>query len=92
MSRPIPEWPRRAARTHPRAGRPATLGEQIVARQGVLDVPILQAATSTLERVLHNHQTVGTHGLFIGRIVATSGGDGSPLINFQSELRTLLRR
>jgi flavin reductase (DIM6/NTAB) family NADH-FMN oxidoreductase RutF len=59
--------------------------------QGLLDVPVLQAAISALECVLHSHQAVGTHGLFIGRIVATRGGGGPPLINFQGELRTLPR-
>ncbi len=57
--------------------------------KGVLDVPLLQAAIGTLECVLHQHQVVGTHGLFIGRIVATGGGDGAPLVNFRGELHNL---
>lgn len=57
--------------------------------QGILGVPTLQAAIGTLECVLHQHQVVGTHGLFIGRIVATRGGEGDPLVNFQGELRSL---
>ncbi|WP_245309988.1 flavin reductase family protein [Bradyrhizobium jicamae] len=57
--------------------------------QGVLDVPVLQSAISVLECVLHRHQVVGTHGIFIGRIVATRPGQGDPLINFRGELRTL---
>jgi flavin reductase len=57
--------------------------------QGVLGVPLLRTAISALECVLHGHQMVGTHGLFIGRIVATHRGDGTPLVNFQGELRTL---
>jgi flavin reductase len=60
-------------------------------RHPLLDVPILRSAISALECVLHSHQAVGTHGLFIGRIVATRGGEGSPLINFQGELRGLSR-
>ncbi|WP_249791481.1 flavin reductase family protein [Bradyrhizobium sp. SRL28] len=58
--------------------------------QGVLDVPVLQSAVCVLECVLHHHQLVGTHGIFIGRIVATRSAQGNPLINFRGELRTLL--
>lgn len=57
--------------------------------QGMLDVPLLEPAIGTLECVLHHHQTVGTHGLFIGRIVATRGGNGDPLVNYRGTLRTL---
>jgi flavin reductase len=57
--------------------------------EGMLGVPILQTAISSLECVLHHHQVIGTHGLFIGRIVATREGEGSPLVNFQGALRTL---
>ncbi|WFU14482.1 flavin reductase family protein [Bradyrhizobium sp. CB3481] len=57
--------------------------------QGVLDVPILQSAVCVLECVLHRHQVVGTHGIFMGRIVATRPGQGTPLINFRRQLRTL---
>ncbi|MDN5004321.1 flavin reductase family protein [Bradyrhizobium sp. GCM10027634] len=59
--------------------------------QGMLDVPLLEPAIGTLECVLHHHQVVGTHGLFIGRIVATSGGNGDPLVNFRGALRALLQ-
>jgi len=57
--------------------------------QGMLGVPILQTAISSLECVLHHHQVVGTHGLFVGRIIATRGGEGAPLVNFQGALRAL---
>ncbi|WP_249137681.1 flavin reductase family protein [Bradyrhizobium canariense] len=57
--------------------------------QGMLDVPLLEPAIGVLECVLHHHQPVGTHGLFIGRIVATRGGNGDPLVNFHGALRTL---
>jgi flavin reductase (DIM6/NTAB) family NADH-FMN oxidoreductase RutF len=57
--------------------------------QGSLGVPLLRTAICTLECMLHSHQVVGTHGLFIGRIVATRGGGGTPLVNFHGELRTL---
>ena len=40
--------------------------------------------------VLQQYQTVGSHSLLIGRIVATQQlCDGNPVINFQGELRTL---
>jgi flavin reductase (DIM6/NTAB) family NADH-FMN oxidoreductase RutF len=57
--------------------------------QGILDVPLLRSTIGALECVLHHHHVVGTHGLFIGRIVATRGGKGDPLVNFQGALRTL---
>ncbi|MDH2404660.1 flavin reductase family protein [Bradyrhizobium sp. SSUT18] len=58
-------------------------------QQGVLDVPLLEPAIGILECVLHHHHLVGTHGLFIGRIVATRGGNGDPLLNYQGTLRAL---
>lgn len=59
--------------------------------EGVLEVPMLQAAIGALECVLYQHLMVGTHGLFIGRIVATRGAKGDPLVNYQGELRSLPR-
>jgi flavin reductase len=56
--------------------------------QGMLGVPILQTEISSLECVLHHHQVVGTHGLFVGRIIATRGNEGSPPVNFQGALQT----
>jgi flavin reductase (DIM6/NTAB) family NADH-FMN oxidoreductase RutF len=60
--------------------------------QGVLDVPVLRTSICALECVLHQHQVVGTHGLFIGRIVATRDGNGAPLVNFHGEMRSLSAR
>jgi flavin reductase (DIM6/NTAB) family NADH-FMN oxidoreductase RutF len=57
--------------------------------RGIIDAPVLRTAIGALECVLHHHQEVGTHGLFIGRIVATRGGDGNPLLNYRGELRPL---
>lgn len=78
------------------AGRDGTKGahrfETAAWDHGLLDVPMLRAAVGTLECVLHQHQVVGTHGLFIGRIVATRGGEGNPLVNFRGELRSLPQR
>ena len=74
------------------AGRGGVKGDQRFATapwgQGLLDVPVLRDAIGVLECELHQHQAVGTHGIFIGRIVATRGGDGDPLVNFQGALRT----
>ena len=56
--------------------------------QGILNVPLLRSAISALECVLHHHHVVGTHGLFVGRIVATREGKGDPLVNHQGALRT----
>ncbi|WP_375305140.1 flavin reductase family protein [Bradyrhizobium sp. A11] len=58
-------------------------------KQGVLDVPLLEPAIGALECVLHHHQLVGTHSIFIGRIVAIRGGSGDPLVNHQGALRAL---
>jgi len=60
--------------------------------QCVLDVPVLRTSICALECVLHQHQVVGTHGLFIGRIVATRDGNGAPLVNFHGEMRSLSAR
>ncbi|WP_246756509.1 flavin reductase [Bradyrhizobium diazoefficiens] len=51
----------------------------------------LKAAIGALECVLYQHLMVGTHGLFIGRIVATRGAKGAPLVNDQGELRSFPR-
>jgi flavin reductase len=57
---------------------------------GVTGAPLLDTAICAIDCVLQQHQIVGSHGLFIGRIVATrQAGAGNPVINFQGELRTL---
>ncbi|MGY3473730.1 flavin reductase family protein [Bradyrhizobium ottawaense] len=58
--------------------------------QGVLDVPLLPNAFCALECVLYDHKVLGTHTIFIGRIIAVREGHGNPLINFRGALRTLL--
>jgi hypothetical protein len=50
--------------------------------------PLPSTAICGIECVLHQHQVVGSRGLF-GRIVATQARGGSPVVNFQGELRTL---
>jgi flavin reductase (DIM6/NTAB) family NADH-FMN oxidoreductase RutF len=52
-------------------------------------VPLPSTAICGIECVLHQHQVVGSRGLFIGRIVATQARGGSPVVNLQGELRTL---
>ncbi|MBB4263062.1 flavin reductase family protein [Bradyrhizobium sp. CIR3A] len=58
--------------------------------QGVLDVPLLPNAFCALECVLYDHKVLGTHTIFIGRVIAAREGHGNPLINFRGALRTLL--
>jgi len=58
--------------------------------KGVTGAPLLATAICAIDCVLQQHQIVGSHGLFIGRIVATRQlGAGNPVINFQGELRSL---
>lgn len=58
--------------------------------EGVTGAPLLDTAICAIDCVLQQHQIVGSHGIFIGRIVATRQlGPGNPVINFQGELRTL---
>jgi flavin reductase (DIM6/NTAB) family NADH-FMN oxidoreductase RutF len=58
--------------------------------EGVTGAPLLDTAICAIDCVLQQHQIVGSHGIFIGRIVATrQSGAGNPVINFQGELRTL---
>jgi flavin reductase (DIM6/NTAB) family NADH-FMN oxidoreductase RutF len=58
--------------------------------EGVTGAPLLDTAICAIDCVLQQHQVVGSHGLFIGRIIATRQlGAGNPVINFQGELRTL---
>ena len=78
------------------AGRDGAKGSERFATaswdRGILGVPLLRTAIGALECVLHHHQTVGTHGLFIGRIVATRRGEGEPLVSYQGALRALPQR
>jgi len=58
--------------------------------EGVTGAPFLNTAICAIDCVLQQHQVVGSHGIFIGRIVATRQlCVGNPVINFQGELRTL---
>jgi flavin reductase (DIM6/NTAB) family NADH-FMN oxidoreductase RutF len=58
--------------------------------EGLTGAPLLDSAICAIDCVLQQHQIVGSHGIFIGRIVATRQlGAGNPVINFQGELRSL---
>jgi flavin reductase len=59
-------------------------------REGVTGAPLLNTAICAIDCVLQQHHLVGSHGIFIGRMVATRQlCASSPVINFQGELRTL---
>jgi flavin reductase (DIM6/NTAB) family NADH-FMN oxidoreductase RutF len=58
--------------------------------EAVTGAPLLGTAICAIDCVLQQHQIVGSHGIFIGRIVATREiCKGNPVINFQGELRSL---
>jgi flavin reductase (DIM6/NTAB) family NADH-FMN oxidoreductase RutF len=56
---------------------------------GITGAPLLVAALCAIDCVLYRHEIIGSHGLFIGRIVETRLGTGDPILNFQGKLRTL---
>ncbi|WP_247778710.1 flavin reductase family protein [Bradyrhizobium sp. 170] len=58
--------------------------------EGITGAPLLETAICAIDCVLQLHQIVGSHGILIGRIVATRQHcAGNPVINFQGELHTL---
>lgn len=58
--------------------------------EGVTGAPLLDTAICAIDCVLAQHQIVGSHGILIGRIVATRQPcRGNPVITFQGELRSL---
>ena len=58
--------------------------------EGVTGAPLLDTAICAIDCVLAQHQIVGSHGILIGRIVATRQPcSGNPVINFQGEFRSL---
>jgi flavin reductase (DIM6/NTAB) family NADH-FMN oxidoreductase RutF len=58
-------------------------------QQGLTGAPLLATALCAIDCELHQHQIVGSHGIFIGRIVATQSRAGHPIVNFQGDLRNL---
>lgn len=57
--------------------------------RGLTGAPLLATSICAIECVLHQHHVVGSHGIFIGRIVATQSSAGGPVVNFQGELRNV---
>ncbi len=51
--------------------------------------PMLADAICSMDCELLIHQSVGSHGVFIGRVVGTQHRTGSPLVNFQGQLVAL---
>lgn len=51
--------------------------------------PLLSSALCTLDCQVVLHQTVGSHGIFIGEVIESRVCHGAPLVNFQGRLRTL---
>ncbi len=56
---------------------------------GESGAPVLENALCGLECVLETHQRAGSHGIFIGRVVAARYRCGEPLLNFQGAFRSL---
>ncbi|WP_226575332.1 flavin reductase family protein [Acuticoccus sediminis] len=59
-------------------------------RSGAGDVPLLADALCTMACALVSHHTVGSHGIFIGRVTETTDRPGHPLVNFQGRLLPLV--
>ncbi len=53
---------------------------------GATGSPILADAICSMDCELLMHQSVGSHGVFIGRVVGTEHRAGSSLVNFQGQL------
>jgi len=51
--------------------------------------PLLDSALCAMECRLETHQRAGSHGIFIGRVLATRQRAGEPLLNFQGAFRAL---
>lgn len=51
--------------------------------------PLLADAICSMDCELLMHQSVGSHGVFIGRVVGTRHFAGAPLVNFQGQLVAL---
>ncbi|TKT69727.1 flavin reductase [Aquamicrobium sp. LC103] len=49
--------------------------------------PMLTDALCAMDCEVLMHQVVGSHGIFIARVVSTRNGAGEPLVNFQGKLR-----
>lgn len=58
-------------------------------RAGPAGSPLLGSALCAMDCALQTHQRAGSHGVFIGRVLAARHRDGEPLLNFQGAFRAL---
>jgi flavin reductase (DIM6/NTAB) family NADH-FMN oxidoreductase RutF len=78
----LSRWQRHVADTfagHPAYGEPYDFASAMW-MPGVTGVPRLVDASSVFDCVLEHAYDAGSHTIFIGRVVATSEGGGSPLL------------
>jgi flavin reductase (DIM6/NTAB) family NADH-FMN oxidoreductase RutF len=57
--------------------------------EGPTGAPLLHSALCSLDCALDVHQRAGSHGIFIGHVVAARHRGGEPLLNFQGGFRAL---
>jgi flavin reductase (DIM6/NTAB) family NADH-FMN oxidoreductase RutF len=57
--------------------------------EGLLGVPLLNDALGSMECDLLTSPVVGSHRLFVGKIVCVRNRSGEPLVNFQGRLQTI---
>lgn len=55
-------------------------------KKGTTGSPLLKDALCSLDCEVLMHQAVGSHTIFIGRVVGTCHGVGEPLVNFRGKL------
>lgn len=56
---------------------------------GSLGLPVLDKALCSMECEIMSSTPVGSHQLFVGRIVTVRNRIGGPLVNFQGQFQTL---
>jgi flavin reductase (DIM6/NTAB) family NADH-FMN oxidoreductase RutF len=56
---------------------------------GLMDIPVLEDALSFVECEVISRTPIGSHSLFVGRVVNTKSQSGRPLVNFQGLLHSL---
>lgn len=57
--------------------------------RGELGVPLIAGALTTLECELYDQLPGGDHSIFVGRVLASSTRDGTPLLYFRSGYREM---
>ena len=58
-------------------------------RPGTTGVPLLSGSLAGIECKVYRRIEMGDHDLFVGEMIHTHGGEGSPLIYYGSEYRRL---